>query len=211
LIERQHWRSSTKVLSQSSIAGCWPPPYYFISIVMLARCLSLCFPRPSGFEPILGGYRVIDANGLALVHLYGQPPNGIVLSDPWFIDSSKKRTSQVCAAYEAPSGELKVCLFKVTNISPSRATTRSPEPLTQVGLINSYPQKPSIQNSGSYRLLRRSRPLGVGCSITVRLNRACGRRDPCRRIDATHRSLLPAILGESLGLSFPGKDWVRSR
>jgi hypothetical protein len=39
------------------------------------------FPRPWRFEPIPGGYRVIDANGLALAHLYGQPPDAIAFSD----------------------------------------------------------------------------------------------------------------------------------
>ena len=35
------------------------------------------FPRPWRFEPIPGGYRVIDANGLALAHVYGQPPDAV--------------------------------------------------------------------------------------------------------------------------------------
>jgi hypothetical protein len=39
------------------------------------------FPPPWRFEPIPGGYRVIDANGLALAHLYGQPPDAIAFSD----------------------------------------------------------------------------------------------------------------------------------
>jgi hypothetical protein len=38
------------------------------------------FPPPWRFEPIPGGYRVIDANGLALAHL-GQPPDAIAFSD----------------------------------------------------------------------------------------------------------------------------------
>jgi hypothetical protein len=33
------------------------------------------FPRPWRFEAIPGGYRVIDANGLALAHVYGEPPD----------------------------------------------------------------------------------------------------------------------------------------
>jgi len=37
------------------------------------------FPRPWRFEPIPGGYRVIDANGLALAHVYGEPPNAIAV------------------------------------------------------------------------------------------------------------------------------------
>jgi len=39
------------------------------------------FPRPWRFESISGGYRVIDANGLALAHVYGEPPNAIAISD----------------------------------------------------------------------------------------------------------------------------------
>ena len=39
------------------------------------------FPRPWQFEPIPGGYRVIDANGLALAHVYGQPPAAITFWD----------------------------------------------------------------------------------------------------------------------------------
>src|SRR3954469_14749482 len=39
------------------------------------------FPRPWRFEPIPGGYRIIDANGLALANVYGQPPTAIALSD----------------------------------------------------------------------------------------------------------------------------------
>ena len=38
------------------------------------------FPRPWRFEPIPGGYRVIDANGLALAHVYGEPPDAIAIS-----------------------------------------------------------------------------------------------------------------------------------
>src|SRR5262245_27830808 len=39
------------------------------------------FPRPWRFEPIPGGYRVIDANGLALAQIYGEPANAIAISD----------------------------------------------------------------------------------------------------------------------------------
>jgi hypothetical protein len=46
-------------------------------IVMAGRRV----PRPWRFEPIPGGYRVIDANGLALAHVYGEPPNAIAISD----------------------------------------------------------------------------------------------------------------------------------
>jgi hypothetical protein len=38
------------------------------------------FPRPWRFETIPGGYRVIDANGLPLAHVYGQPPDAVAFS-----------------------------------------------------------------------------------------------------------------------------------
>jgi hypothetical protein len=46
------------------------------------------FPRPWRFEPIPGGYRVIDANGLALAHVYGEPPNAIAFSDKWLTNDA---------------------------------------------------------------------------------------------------------------------------
>jgi hypothetical protein len=39
------------------------------------------FPRPWRFEAIPGGYRVIDANHVALAHVYGEPPDAIAISD----------------------------------------------------------------------------------------------------------------------------------
>jgi hypothetical protein len=39
------------------------------------------FPRPWRFEPIPGGYRVIDANGLALACVYGGPADAVAISD----------------------------------------------------------------------------------------------------------------------------------
>jgi hypothetical protein len=54
---------------------------------MLAPCRSAVFPRPWRFEPIPGGYRVTDANGLALAHVYGQPPDAIALSDKLLTDN----------------------------------------------------------------------------------------------------------------------------
>src|SRR4051794_8813550 len=39
------------------------------------------FPRPWRSEPIPAGYCIVDANGLALANVYGQPPNAVALSD----------------------------------------------------------------------------------------------------------------------------------
>ena len=49
------------------------------------------FPRPWRFEPIPGGYRVIDANGLALAHVYGQPPDAIAFSDERLTDDEAEK------------------------------------------------------------------------------------------------------------------------
>ena len=53
------------------------------------------FPRPWRFEPIPGGYRVIDANGVALAHVYGQPPAAIAFSDQRLTDDEAERVAQL--------------------------------------------------------------------------------------------------------------------
>ena len=56
------------------------PPFY-------ARLMpQRRFPPPWRFEPMPGGNRVIDANGLALAHVYGQPPAAIAFSDQRLTD-----------------------------------------------------------------------------------------------------------------------------
>jgi hypothetical protein len=39
------------------------------------------FPKPWSVEPMPSGYRVIDANGIVLAHVYGQPDGAIAVSD----------------------------------------------------------------------------------------------------------------------------------
>jgi hypothetical protein len=56
------------------------------------------FPRPWRFEPIPGGYRVIDANGVALAHVYGQPPNAIAISDKRLTDARVGQHSEAGAS-----------------------------------------------------------------------------------------------------------------
>src|SRR5262249_28043838 len=53
------------------------------------------FPRPWRFEPIPGGYRVIDANGLALAHVYGEPPNAIAISDKRLTDNEAEKIARL--------------------------------------------------------------------------------------------------------------------
>jgi hypothetical protein len=64
---------------------------------MLVRCLSGRFPRPWRFEPIPGGYRVIDANGLALAHVYGEPPNAIAISDKRLTNNEAEKIARLVA------------------------------------------------------------------------------------------------------------------
>jgi hypothetical protein len=53
------------------------------------------FPRPWRFEPIPGGYRVIDANGLALAHVYGEPRNAIAISDKRLTDDEAEKLARL--------------------------------------------------------------------------------------------------------------------
>jgi hypothetical protein len=55
------------------------------------------FPRPWRFEPIRGGYRVIDANGLALAPVYGQLPDAVAFSDKRLTDDEAEKLSRLIA------------------------------------------------------------------------------------------------------------------
>ena len=55
------------------------------------------FPRPWRFEPIPGGYRVVDATGLALAHVYGQPPNAIAISDKRLTNNEAEKIARLIA------------------------------------------------------------------------------------------------------------------
>src|SRR6188472_2151621 len=55
------------------------------------------FPRPWRFEAIPGGYRVIDANGLALAHVYGEPPNAIAISDKRLTNNEAEKIARLIA------------------------------------------------------------------------------------------------------------------
>jgi hypothetical protein len=50
------------------------------------------FPRSWRFEPIPGGYRVIDANGLALAHVYGEPPHAVATSPTRLTDDEAEKS-----------------------------------------------------------------------------------------------------------------------
>ncbi len=55
------------------------------------------FPRPWRFEPIPGGYRVIDANGRALALVYGQPPDAVAFSDKRLTDDEAEKLARLIA------------------------------------------------------------------------------------------------------------------
>jgi hypothetical protein len=48
-------------------------------------------------QPIPGGYRVVDANGLALAHVYGEPPNAVATSPNRLTDDEARRISKLIA------------------------------------------------------------------------------------------------------------------
>jgi hypothetical protein len=55
------------------------------------------FPRPWRFESIPAGYPVIDANGLALSHVYGEPPNAIAISDKRLTNNEAEKIARLIA------------------------------------------------------------------------------------------------------------------
>jgi hypothetical protein len=54
------------------------------------------FPRPWRFEPIPGGYRVIDANGVALAHVYGHP-DAVAISDKRLTNNEAEKIARLIA------------------------------------------------------------------------------------------------------------------
>jgi hypothetical protein len=65
--------------------------------LILAAMPQRRFPRPWRFEPIPGGYQVIDANGLALAHVYGEPPNAIAISDKRLTNNEAEKIARLIA------------------------------------------------------------------------------------------------------------------
>jgi hypothetical protein len=60
------------------------------------------FPRPWRFEPIPGGYCVIDANGLALAHVYRQPPDAVAFSDKRLTDDEAEKLARLIVRLPEP-------------------------------------------------------------------------------------------------------------
>jgi hypothetical protein len=79
------------------------------------------FPKPWTVEPMPGGYRVVDANGILLAHVYGQPDDATALSDTRLTNDEARRISKlICRLPELVEVE------KDRNKARSR---RKPQPL----------------------------------------------------------------------------------
>ena len=53
------------------------------------------FPKPWMVEPVPSGYRVIDANGIVLAHVYGQPDGAIAVSETRLTNDEARRISKL--------------------------------------------------------------------------------------------------------------------
>jgi hypothetical protein len=65
--------------------------------LILAAIPQRRFPRPWRFDSIPGGYRVIDANGLALAQVYGEPPDAIAISDKRLTNNEAEKIARLIA------------------------------------------------------------------------------------------------------------------
>jgi hypothetical protein len=53
------------------------------------------FPKPWSVEPMPSGYRVVDANGVVLAHVYGQPDGAIAVSNTRLTNDEARRISKL--------------------------------------------------------------------------------------------------------------------
>src|SRR5262245_46490346 len=53
------------------------------------------FPKPWTVEPIPSGFQVLDANGIVLAHVYGQPDGAIAVSDTCLTNDEARRISKL--------------------------------------------------------------------------------------------------------------------
>jgi hypothetical protein len=63
------------------------------------------FPKPWTVDPMPRGYRVIDANGIVLAHVYGQPDGAIAVSDSRLTNNEARRISKLIAPQAGGSGK----------------------------------------------------------------------------------------------------------
>src|SRR5262245_35487473 len=62
---------------------------------------SHCFPKPWTVAPMPSGYRVIDAGGVVLEHVYGQPDGAIAVSDTRLTNDDARRISKLISRLTA--------------------------------------------------------------------------------------------------------------
>jgi hypothetical protein len=55
------------------------------------------FPKPWSVEQMPSGYQVVDANGIVLAHVYGQPDGAIAVSDTRLTSEEARRISKLIA------------------------------------------------------------------------------------------------------------------
>jgi hypothetical protein len=60
------------------------------------------FPKPWTAEPIPSGYRVLDANGIVLAHVYGQPDGALAISEIRLTSDEARRISNLIARLPEP-------------------------------------------------------------------------------------------------------------
>jgi hypothetical protein len=53
------------------------------------------FPKPWTVEPVPIGFRVLDANGIALAHVYGQPDGAIAVSETRLTNDEARRIAKL--------------------------------------------------------------------------------------------------------------------
>ncbi len=62
---------------------------------------AACFPEPWTVELMPCGYRVLDANGIVLAHVYGQPDGSTAVSDSPLTNDEARRISKLI--YDSPT------------------------------------------------------------------------------------------------------------
>jgi len=79
------------------------------------------FPKPWTVEPMPNGYRIIDANGIVLAHVYGQPDGAIAASDTRLTNDEARRISKLIA--ELPE------LVEIERDRNKAKSRRKPQPI----------------------------------------------------------------------------------
>jgi hypothetical protein len=79
------------------------------------------FPKHGTVEPIPGGYRVIEANGIVMAHVYGQPDGAIGVSNTRLSNDEARRISKLISRLPE--------LVELENDHNKARSRRKPQPL----------------------------------------------------------------------------------